>query len=94
MAKTITFSRRKIKSRKQSSKPKTSRSKSLDNSSSDNFQTKVYAACKLIPTGKVSTYKLIAVYIGSQNSYRAVGSALRRNPFAPEVLLLFLISYY
>jgi methylated-DNA-[protein]-cysteine S-methyltransferase len=48
------------------------------------FQARVYEAVSMIPKGKVSTYKLIAEYIGTR-AYRAVGNALRRNPFAPGV---------
>lgn len=45
------------------------------------FQRRVYACTKLIPEGCVSTYKLIAVAIGEPNSSRAVGTALKKNPF-------------
>jgi methylated-DNA-[protein]-cysteine S-methyltransferase len=48
------------------------------------FQTKVYEACRRIPRGKVSTYGSLARGIGC-GSAQAVGQALRRNPFAPEV---------
>ena len=48
------------------------------------FQQRVYAATRKIPKGKVSTYKLLAQAIGCR-SPRAVGQALRVNPFAPEV---------
>ncbi len=48
------------------------------------FQKKVYAAVSRIPRGKVTTYKFLAETIGC-NSARAVGQALKRNPFAPEV---------
>lgn len=48
------------------------------------FQAKVYAALMLIPRGRVVTYKALAEYVGSA-SCRAVGQALRRNPFAPHV---------
>ncbi len=48
------------------------------------FQMNVYAATRLIPKGKVTTYKYIGDFIGTR-AYRAVGNALRRNPFAPEV---------
>lgn len=48
------------------------------------FQMQVYEACKDIPEGMVSTYKYLAEAIGC-NSSRAVGQALKRNPFAPEV---------
>ena len=36
-------------------------------------------------TGKVSTYKEVAQAIGHPKAFRAVGSALRRNPLAPTV---------
>jgi len=38
----------------------------------------------MIPPGRVSTYGALALHIGCA-SPRAVGQALRRNPFAPEV---------
>ena len=40
--------------------------------------------CATIPRGKITTYKAIAQKIGTA-SYRAVGQALRRNPYAPVV---------
>lgn len=49
------------------------------------FDQKVYQFCSNIPKGKVSTYKELAKAVGSPKAYRAVGSALRRNPFAPKV---------
>jgi methylated-DNA-[protein]-cysteine S-methyltransferase len=49
------------------------------------FQQKVYKACSAIPKGKVCTYKELAKKVGSPNAVRAVGSALRNNPFAPKV---------
>lgn len=48
------------------------------------FQQRVYDAARRIPRGKVTTYKLLAESIRCR-SCRAVGQALRRNPFAPEV---------
>lgn len=48
------------------------------------FQRKVYAAAKEIPRGRVTTYGLLARYIGCRSA-RAVGQALRCNPYAPEV---------
>ena len=48
------------------------------------FQTRVYRAVRRIPVGKVTTYKLLARFVGC-GSCRAVGQALRRNPFAPQV---------
>lgn len=49
------------------------------------FQQKVYKACSAIPKGKVCTYKELAKKIGSPKAVRAVGSALKNNPFAPKV---------
>ena len=48
------------------------------------FQQQVYDATRRIPRGTVATYQGIADAIGCGCS-RAVGQALRRNPFAPEV---------
>ncbi len=48
------------------------------------FQRRVYAAARRIPRGKVTTYRRLAEAIGCGSS-RAVGQALRGNPFAPEV---------
>jgi len=48
------------------------------------FQDKVYNLCKKVPKGKVTTYKEIARAIGTK-AYRAVGTALNKNPFAPKV---------
>ena len=48
------------------------------------FQHKVYQALLRIPPGKVSTYKELAQAINC-NSSQAVGQALRRNPFAPQI---------
>jgi methylated-DNA-[protein]-cysteine S-methyltransferase len=53
--------------------------------SSSNFQKNVYRLCKQIPRGKVSTYGDIARALGRPKAYRAVGNALRNNPFAPHV---------
>lgn len=43
----------------------------------------MYAALQQIPAGKVSTY--LALSQALKTSPRAVGGALRNNPFAPEV---------
>jgi len=48
------------------------------------FQEKVYNLCKKIPKGKVTTYKIIAEKLGTE-AYRAVGTTLNKNPFAPKV---------
>jgi methylated-DNA-[protein]-cysteine S-methyltransferase len=48
------------------------------------FYEKVYEVAKKIPKGKVSTYKEIASALNSK-AYRAVGSAMNKNPYAPKV---------
>ncbi|NOX98187.1 MAG: MGMT family protein [Verrucomicrobia bacterium] len=48
------------------------------------FEQRVYAATRRIPKGCVTTYKKLAREIGC-GSNQAVGQALKRNPFAPEV---------
>jgi methylated-DNA-[protein]-cysteine S-methyltransferase len=47
------------------------------------FQESVYALLQQIPEGRISTYAALAKALNS--SPRAVGGALRVNPFAPEV---------
>lgn len=46
---------------------------------SSNFRKKVFALTKEIPEGRVSTYKIIAEKMGTK-AFRAVGSALNKNP--------------
>lgn len=48
------------------------------------FQERVYQALKNIPVGKVVTYKTLADHLQCK-SCQAIGQALKRNPFAPEV---------
>jgi len=48
------------------------------------FQQRVYEAVSRIPAGKVATYREVADFIGC-GSPRAVGQALKINPFAPQV---------
>ena len=48
------------------------------------FSQRVWAVCARIPRGKVTTYREIARKLNSRGA-RAVGSALHRNPYAPEV---------
>ncbi len=45
------------------------------------FQKKVLLECSKIPFGKTKTYKDIAAAIGSPKAYRAVGTALGKNPY-------------
>jgi methylated-DNA-[protein]-cysteine S-methyltransferase len=49
------------------------------------FAQLVYEKTKLIPKGKVTTYKLLAQAIGKPGASQAVGTALSNNPFAPIV---------
>ncbi len=44
------------------------------------FADKVYALTKKVPKGKVTTYKEIAKKLRTK-AYRAVGTALNRNPY-------------
>lgn len=48
------------------------------------FDEKVWAMTARIPRGSVVTYGQIARALGNR-AYRAVGSALNRNPYAPGV---------
>ncbi len=56
----------------------------LDRKSVTDFQQRVYAQTSLIPKGKVVSYGELARALDC-GSAQAVGQALRRNPFAPEV---------
>lgn len=48
------------------------------------FAERVYEELKNVPKGKVTTYKILAEKLGTK-AYRAVGAALKNNPYAPEV---------
>lgn len=48
------------------------------------FQKAVYAALQRVPRGRVTTYRQLAAQVGCRSS-RAVGQALKRNPYAPQV---------
>ena len=43
------------------------------------FQKRVYAVVRTIPAGHVSTYGAVAKQVGT--CARAIGSAMRKNPF-------------
>lgn len=47
------------------------------------FQRKVYNLVRKIPKGKVTTYKILAKKL--KTSARAVGQALKRNPWPKEI---------
>ncbi len=48
------------------------------------FEMKVYDAVRSVPVGRVTTYGKIAAQI-SCGTARSVGTALAKNPYAPEV---------
>lgn len=48
------------------------------------FNERVWALTARIPPGKVTTYGEIARKLGTK-AYRAVGNALNKNPYAPDV---------
>ena len=49
------------------------------------FEKTVLLKTYEIPLGKVSTYKRIAGKIGRPQAYRAVATALKKNPLAPII---------
>ncbi len=48
------------------------------------FREKIYKTAAKIPRGKVTTYKALAHAINSK-AYRAVGTAMNKNPHWPKV---------
>ena len=48
------------------------------------FEERIYDAVRLIPSGMVTTYRKLGESVGCGSS-QAVGQALRRNPYAPDV---------
>ncbi len=50
-----------------------------------NFEINVLLEVYRIPMGETKTYSQIAETIGHRNASRAVGSAVRKNPFAPLI---------
>lgn len=49
-----------------------------------NFYEQLYARLREVPKGRVTTYKELAKAVHSK-AYRAVGTAMNKNPYAPEV---------
>jgi len=49
------------------------------------FSERVWQCTSRIPKGSVATYGDVARALGSPGSARAVGQALHRNPYAPQV---------
>ena len=48
------------------------------------FSDKIYDLLRTVPKGRVTTYKELALALGTR-AYRGVGQAMKRNPYAPEV---------
>ncbi len=48
------------------------------------FNERCYSLLRKVPKGKVTTYKALAEALGTK-AYRAVGNAMNKNPYAPEV---------
>ncbi len=48
------------------------------------FQKRVWEAIAKIPRGRVTTYGAIAAYLDTK-AVRAVGTAVGKNPYAPDV---------
>lgn len=48
------------------------------------FAQKVYNQLQKVPKGRVTTYKILANSLNC-SAYRAVGTALKNNPYAPKV---------
>lgn len=49
------------------------------------FPQEVYDLTRLIPRGRVTTYKIIAQKLKKLEAARAVGNALNKNPDAPQI---------
>jgi len=50
------------------------------------FQDLCYQSLKKhVPAGKVISYKNLAILIGNPRASRAVGNAMNKNPFAPQI---------
>jgi methylated-DNA-[protein]-cysteine S-methyltransferase len=45
---------------------------------------RAYQLLRQVPPGRVTTYKALAHALGTR-AYRAIGQAMRNNPYAPEV---------
>ncbi len=48
------------------------------------FNEECYELLKKVPKGKVITYKTLAEKLHTK-AYRAVGNAMKKNPFAPHI---------
>ena len=52
---------------------------------SNDFFKKVYEVVRLVPPGRVTTYGLIAKYLGSTKSSRTVGYAMNASHTNPDI---------
>ncbi len=48
------------------------------------FNERCYSLLRQVPQGKVTTYKALAQALDTK-AYRAVGNAMNKNPYAPQV---------
>lgn len=62
----------------------TIRERVINDKSITEFQRKVYLALLEVPRGETISYKALGLRIGCRSA-QAIGQALKRNPFAPEV---------
>ena len=49
------------------------------------FQVKVWRYLKKIPVGSTKTYSQVAKAIGTPLAVRAVGNAIAKNPYPPQI---------
>ena len=59
--------------------------KELDSYKITEFQRRVLLATLTVKRGETRTYKEIARQIGNKNAYRAVGTALKKNPLPVSI---------
>lgn len=57
----------------------------MTEATASSFDERVWACCRRVPRGRVTTYGAIAAALGQPTAARAVGGALNRNPHAPAV---------
>lgn len=60
-------------------------SRILENANPTHFQKRVYGVVLSIPPGDTRSYKWVAEKIGSPRAYRAVGQALKKNPYIGKI---------
>lgn len=52
--------------------------------SETHFYSQIYSLLRKVPAGKITTYKALARALHTK-AYRAVGTAMNKNPYAPKV---------